>query len=186
MFDEVLDHELEADIFTHCYNMGRPEAALLADRSLKRPRPEQQLRQLATGHHVPRPMSLGLGMYRQPMTQQQDAIRLMMSRVILQQEETIARLRQEKCFVLFMKNEQEGVVKALTQVSREWHKKKDEGVVTLRSPLRTLLTQSTLQELQNRMQKEVATEEGKVSDQADIRQLLGVPTTYGGIGAQSS
>ena len=45
----------------------------------------------------------------------------MMSRVILKQEETIARLRQEKCFVLFMKNEQEGVVKALIHARHSNH-----------------------------------------------------------------
>ena len=160
MFEDALDHELEADIFSHCYNVGRMDPTLMPDRSLKRPCPEHRLRQMSAGHPAQRQMGAGLGMYGNPMHQPPDTLRLM-SRVILQQEETIARLRQEKCFVLFMKNEQEGIVQALLQVSREWNKKKEEGGAVLRSPLRTLLMQSMLQELQNRMQKEVATEEGK-------------------------
>ena len=138
MFEDALDHELEADIFSHCYNVGRMDPTLMPDRSLKRPRPEHRLRQMSAGHPAQRQMGAGLGMYGNPM-----------------------HLRQEKCFVLFMKNEQEGIVQALLQVSREWNKKKEEGGAVLRSPLRTLLMQSMLQELQNRTQKEVATEEGK-------------------------
>ena len=89
MFEDALDHELEADIFSHCYNVGRMDPTLMPDRSLKRPRPEHRLRQMSAGHPAQRQMGAGLGMYGNPM-----------------------HLRQEKCFVLFMKNEQEGIVQA--------------------------------------------------------------------------
>ena len=87
----------------------------------------------------------------------------LMSRVILQQEEVIAHLRQEKCFVMFMKHEQEGILRPLMMVAKEWNDKKNKSPELLDSPLRTLMLQSMLQELLNRVQKEAATEEGRAT-----------------------
>ena len=62
-----------------------------------------------------------------------DPIRVM-SRVILQQEETIARLRQEKCFVLFIPSDQDGILKSLVAVAKCWNEQNAAGNQKFRSP----------------------------------------------------
>ncbi|CAE7773628.1 pol [Symbiodinium sp. CCMP2592] len=151
---------LESDIFAHCYNVG-PAPSMIPSRAQKRPRPEHSFQNRYSafpprGGGMPPPMP----MYHAP--QERDPLRLM-SRIILQQEETICHLRNEKCFVLFLKHEQEGILKQLMAVSKEWNEKKEKTPDQLNSPLRTLLLQSMLQELLNRVQKETATQEGRAT-----------------------
>ena len=94
------------------------------------------------------------------MPPERDPVRLI-SRILLQQEEAICHLRHEKCFVMFMKHDQEGILRQLMMVAKEWNDKKAKTPEQLESPLRTLLLQSMLQELLNRVQKESSTEEGR-------------------------
>lgn len=155
-----MDPEIDASIFAHCYNIGPPQQAMTAmtNRAQKRQRPEHQLRQMPMGMRMhPQLPQVGMGMATYSQQQNGDPMRLM-GRLLLQQEETIARLRKDKCFVLFLKHEQEGVLRPLMQVSKEWHLKQAEATTAPTTPLRTLLMQSMLQELQKRMQKEMATE----------------------------
>ena len=160
MFEDMMEGagELEASIFAHCFDEGAMQRYMPA-RAPKRARPEQQFRGMGAGNRF-----APVNMYGAPPQQQQaqDPLRLM-CRVILQQEETIAHLRHEKCFVMFMKHEQEGILKPLMMVAKEWNEKRSQTPEKLTSPLRTLLLQSMLQELLQRVQKEAATEDGRTA-----------------------
>ena len=154
---------LESDIFTHCYNVGPPP--MMPPRAPKRQRPERQFQ--GPSHyqsqlpHPPPYANRGQGQMRMyQMPPERDPVRLI-SRILLQQEETICHLRHEKCFVMFMKHDQEGILRQLMMVAKEWNDKKAKTPEQLESALRTLLLQSMLQELLNRVQKESATEEGR-------------------------
>ena len=154
---------LESDIFTHCYNVGPPP--MMPPRAPKRQRPERQFQ--GPSHyqsqlpHPPPYANRGQGQMRMyQMPPERDPVRLI-SRILLQQEETICHLRHEKCFVMFMKHDQEGILRQLMMVAKEWNDKKAKTPEQLESPLRTLLLQSMLQELLNRVQKESSTEEGR-------------------------
>ena len=152
----------EAEIFANCWG-GAPDFLREEPRSQKRPRPEQALlwadrRQAYRGrggnpfnnhpHHQPRP----------PLSQ--DPVRLL-TRVVLQQEQVISRLRHDKGFVLFMKQGEDGTLGALMRVAREWNAKKAQGNQALRSPLKTVLLSSMVKELLNLAQQAVASEENK-------------------------
>ncbi|CAE7758543.1 Pol, partial [Symbiodinium necroappetens] len=129
MYEEEMDPEIDASIFAHCYNIGPPQQAMTAmtNRAQKRQRPEHQLRQMPMGMRMhPQLPQAGMGMATYSQQQNGDPMRLM-GRLLLQQEETIARLRKDKCFVLFLKHEQEGVLRPLMQVSKEWHLKQAEA-----------------------------------------------------------
>ncbi|CAE7260390.1 Pol [Symbiodinium sp. CCMP2592] len=159
LFEQELG-PLESDIFAHCYNVG-PVPSMMSHRATKRQRPEQHPFQNRFSSFPPRgggPPQQMQQMYQVP--QERDPIRLM-SRIILQQEETICHLRNEKCFIMFLRHDQEGILQQLMAVSKEWNEKKEKTPDQLTSPLRTLLLQSMLQELLNRAQKEVATPEGR-------------------------
>ena len=146
----------EAEVFANCWSHSD-----LHHRSQKRPRPEypprwpnprqrQQPFRPPYGNHFEQPP-------RQP---QQDPLRLL-TRVVLQQEEVISRLRQDKVFMLFMKQTEEGTLGSLMRVAKEWHKQKSQETSVVRSPLRTVLMSSMIKELLNLAQQAVATEENK-------------------------
>ena len=149
-------------MFAHCYNVGPPPSQVLQDRANKRPRPEQHLNMQRQGFAPRAPGRMPMYRPATSILMEPEHLRLM-SRVILQQEEVIAHLRQEKCFVMFMKHEQEGILRPLMMVAKEWNDKKNKSPELLDSPLRTLMLQSMLQELLNRVQKEAATEEGRAT-----------------------
>ena len=150
----------EAEVFANCWSHS--DLLLPPDhRSQKRPRPEypprwpnprqrQQPFRPPYGNHFEQPP-------RQP---QQDPLRLL-TRVVLQQEEVISRLRQDKVFMLFMKQTEEGTLGSLMRVAKEWHKQKSQETSVVRSPLRTVLMSSMIKELLNLAQQAVATEENK-------------------------
>ena len=146
----------EAEVFAICWSHSD-----LHHRSQKRPRPEypprwpnprqrQQPFRPPYGNHFEQPP-------RQP---QQDPLRLL-TRVVLQQEEVISRLRQDKVFMLFMKQTEEGTLGSLIRVAKEWHRQKSQETSVVRSPLRTVLMSSMIKELLNLAQQAVATEENK-------------------------
>ena len=150
----------EAEVFANCWSHS--DLLLPPDhRSQKRPRPEypprwpnprqrQQPFRPPYGNHFEQPP-------RQP---QQDPLRLL-TRVVLQQEEVISRLRQDKVFMLFMKQTEEGTLGSLMRVAKEWHRQKSQETSVVRSPLRTVLMSSMIKELLNLAQQAVATEENK-------------------------
>ena len=150
----------EAEVFANCWSHS--DLLLPPDhRSQKRPRPEypprwpnprqrQQPFRPPYGKHFEQPP-------RQP---QQDPLRLL-TRVVLQQEEVISRLRQDKVFMLFMKQTEEGTLGSLMRVAKEWHRQKSQETSVVRSPLRTILMSSMIKELLNLAQQAVATEENK-------------------------
>ena len=90
----------------------------------------------------------------------QDQLNLL-SKVVLKQEEIISRLRHEKIFVLFLKNETSGTLGTLMKIAKDWRAKKNQATETLQSPLRTVLLASMLREVMNLAQQAVATEEAK-------------------------
>ena len=90
----------------------------------------------------------------------QDPVRLL-TRVVLQQEQTISRLRHDKGFVLFMKQGEDGTLGALMKVAREWNAQKSQDNSKVTSPLRTVLLSSMTRELLKLAQQAVATEENK-------------------------
>ncbi|CAE7763314.1 Pol [Symbiodinium sp. CCMP2456] len=156
----------EAEIFANCWQ-GQPEFLMTPDgRSQKRPRPNQMTRWPDRQQpFYPHRGNLPQGSHpfnRQQQQMLQDPVRLL-TRVVLQQEQVISRLRHDKAFVLFMKQGEDGTLGALMRVAREWNTKKtqDPDNKVLRSPLRTVLLASMVKELLNLAQQAVATEENK-------------------------
>ncbi|CAE7187205.1 Pol [Symbiodinium sp. CCMP2456] len=163
--DPVLNDE--AEIFAGYWD--NPEEFYLSEtdhnRSQKRRRPEQPDR----WNLPPRRMQ---GYRRYPMQPPfpghrppthhgpQDQLSLL-SRVVLKQEEIISRLRHDKIFMLFMRNEANGTLGTLMRISKDWKNKKALDEDPLRSPLRTVLFASMLREVMNLAQQAVATEEAK-------------------------
>ncbi|CAE6956879.1 Pol [Symbiodinium sp. CCMP2592] len=108
----------------------------------------------------PRPPPYGPPVGQPPRQPPQDPLRLL-TRVVLQQEEVISRLRHEKAFMLFMKQTEEGTLGSLMKVAKEWNRQKSLETTAIRSPLRTVLMSSMVKELLNLAQQAVATEENK-------------------------
>ena len=161
----------EAAIFANCWSeppeyLLSPNASPLSpdNRSQKRPRPNQQPPRWP-GRHLPsyqgpRGNPFGSNSYDPRPPPSQDPVRLL-TQVVLQQEQTISRLRHEKAFVLFMRQGEDGTLGALVRVAREWNNKKSQENPTVRSPLRTVLLSSMAGELLKLAQQAVATEENK-------------------------
>ena len=152
----------EAEIFANCWP-GPPDFLAPENRSQKRPRPEEAL--LWSDRQRPyRGRNQGpFGGHQRDQPRppyHQDPVRLL-TRVVLQQEQEISRLRHDKGFVLFMRQGEDGTLGALMRVAREWNAKKTQGNQTLRSPLKTVLLSSMIKELLNLTQQAVATEENK-------------------------
>ncbi|CAE7617698.1 Pol, partial [Symbiodinium sp. CCMP2456] len=93
-----------------------------------------------------------------PMHHLQNHINLL-GRVVLQQEDIISRLRNDKNLMLFMRNDANGTLGTLMEISRDWKAKKSLEPDQLKSPLRTVLIACMLRELMNLAQQAVATEE---------------------------
>ncbi|CAE7946771.1 pol, partial [Symbiodinium sp. KB8] len=160
----------EAAIFANCWPAApefllSPTASLSPDhRSQKRPRPNQPPRwpgQRPPSYQGHRGHPFGSSSYgpsRPP--HHQDPLRLL-TRVVLQQEQTISRLRHDKGFVLFMRQGEDGTLGALMRVAKEWNSKKSQADQTVRSPLRTVLLSSMVSTLLKLAQQAVATEENK-------------------------
>ncbi|CAE7632953.1 Pol [Symbiodinium sp. CCMP2592] len=149
----------ELEIFASCW--GGPEYQPPPPRGPKRHRPEQQPHWGHPGSQMTRHPGGHFGNFGyQPQQNRQDQLRLL-TRVVLQQEETISRLRQDKVFILFMRNETDGTLASLMKVAREWRNRKSSDDPKLKSSLKTLLLASLLQEVLNQAQKAVATAENK-------------------------
>ncbi|CAE7789964.1 unnamed protein product, partial [Symbiodinium sp. KB8] len=133
----------EAAIFANCW--PEPPEFLLSPSASLRPR----------GHPFG---SSSFGLQRPPP--QHDPLRLL-TRVVLQQEQTISRLRHDKAIVLFMKQGEDGALGALMRVAKEWNNKKAQENSTVRSPLKTVLLSSMIGTLLKLAQQAVATEENK-------------------------
>ncbi|CAE7869369.1 Pol, partial [Symbiodinium necroappetens] len=157
----------EVEIFAGNWDSPPEEYYLseTANRSHKRHRPEQQPR-----WNMPQRRMDSLPSYSspQPFRDQrpqalhgpQDQLNLL-SKVVLKQEEIISRLRHEKIFVLFRRNEANGTLGTLMKIAKDWRTKKDSDEEALQSPLRTVLLASMLREVMNLAQQAVATEEAK-------------------------
>ncbi|CAE7920807.1 unnamed protein product, partial [Symbiodinium necroappetens] len=160
----------EAAIFANCWPEApefllSPSASLSPDhRSQKRPRPNQQPHwpgRHPSNYHGHRGQPFGSSSYGpQRPPPQHDPLRLL-TRVVLQQEQTISRLRHDKAFVLFMKQGEDGTLGALMSVAKEWNNKKSQENSTIRSPLRTVLLSSMIGALLKLAQQAVATEDNK-------------------------
>ena len=160
----------EAEIFANCWPEApefllSPSASLSPDhRSQKRPRPNQQPHwpgRHPSTYHGPRGHPFGSSSYGPPRPPpQHDPLRLL-TRVVLQQEQTISRLRHDKAFVLFMKQGEDGTLGALMRVAKEWNNKKSQENSTVRSPLRTVLLSRMIGALLKLAQQAVATEDNK-------------------------
>ncbi|CAE7689312.1 Pol [Symbiodinium sp. CCMP2456] len=163
--DPVLNDE--AEIFAGYWD--NPEEFYLSEtdhnRSQKRHRPEQPDRwnlppRRMQGYRV-YPMQPPFPGHRPPTHHgPQDQLSLL-SRVVLKQEEIISRLRHDKIFMLFMRNEANGTLGTLMRISKDWKNKKALDEDQLRSPLRTVLFACMLREVMNLAQQAVATEEAK-------------------------
>ncbi|CAE7864490.1 LINE-1 retrotransposable element ORF2 protein [Symbiodinium microadriaticum] len=151
----------EAEIFANCWH-SPPEFLMTSDgRSQKRHRPDQA--QPWPGRSPPlqpHPGNPYRGHPFGPRHHQQDPVRLL-TKVVLQQEQVISRLRHEKGFVLFMRQGEDGTLGSLMRVAKEWNAKKAQDHQALHSPLRTVLLSSMVKELLNRAQQAVATEENR-------------------------
>ena len=133
-------------MFAHCWE-GHQDLLLTPDgRSQKRPRPEYPQRWQNPGQQPFRP-PFGNHYGQHPRQPPQDPLRLL-TRVMLQQEEVISRLRHDKAFMLFMKQTEEGTLGSLMKVAKEWHRQKTQDTSVVRSPLRTVLMSSMVKELQ--------------------------------------
>ena len=152
----------EAEIFAAYWDSSlEPSIDYQEDsRSQKRHRPEQH-RWNAPPHMGPGPVKgMGRGQPPRPMHHLQNHINLL-GRVVLQQEDVISRLRQDKNFVLFMRNDANGTLATLMRISREWRSKKSLETEQLTSPLRTVLIACMVRELMNQAQQTVATEDSR-------------------------
>ncbi|CAE7947401.1 hsp-3 [Symbiodinium sp. KB8] len=138
MFTDLHDYHLndEAEIFANCWQ--GPQEFLLS----------------------PSPHSPDNRSQKNSSASAQDPVRLL-TRVVLQQEQTISRLRHDKGFVLFMKQGEDGTLGALMKVAREWNAQKSQDNSKVTSPLRTVLLSSMTRELLKLAQQAVATEENK-------------------------
>ena len=165
----------EAEIFAAYWDSSMdPSLDFQEDgRSQKRHRPEQQ-RWNAPPHMGPRPGMGGMGMSPGPgrgqpprhMHHLQNHINLL-GRVVLQQEEVISRLRHDKNFVVFMRNDANGTLATLMRISRDWRAKKSLEAEQLTSPLRTVLIACMIRELMNQAQQAVATEDSRAKHLAN-------------------
>ncbi|CAE7934299.1 Pol, partial [Symbiodinium necroappetens] len=163
------DHLLneEAEIFAGYWD-NQPDEYYLSEtapRSQKRHRPEQTPRwNLPPRRTSTHPSFTAHGPLRDPRApphyHQQDQLNLL-SKVVLKQEEIISRLRHDKIFVLFMRNETNGTLGTLMKIAKDWRSKKNMEEAQLQSPLKTVLLASMLREVMNLAQQAVATEEAK-------------------------
>ncbi|CAE7872887.1 Pol, partial [Symbiodinium sp. KB8] len=171
MFTDRGDHLLneEAEIFASYWESSPPEEYYMSEptgpRSQKRHRPEQPTRwnmpTRSLPHHPGFQMQpLPRDARQLPHHHMQDQLHLL-SRVVLKQEEIISRLRREKIFVLFMRNEINGTFGTLMKIAKDWRNKKNLDEGQLQSPLRTILLASMLREVMNLAQQAVATEDSK-------------------------
>ncbi|OLQ00654.1 2-hydroxyacid dehydrogenase-like 1 [Symbiodinium microadriaticum] len=168
------DHDFaineEAAIFANCWSetpefLLGPSAPLTPDhRSQKRHRPNQPPHwpgRHPSHYHEPRGNPFGSSSYGPPRPPpQHDPLRLL-TRVVLQQEQTISRLRHDKTFILFMRQGEDGTLGSLMRVAKEWNNKKSQENSAVRSPLRTVLLSSMIGALLKLAQQAVATEENK-------------------------
>ncbi|OLQ10177.1 RNA-directed DNA polymerase from mobile element jockey [Symbiodinium microadriaticum] len=156
----------EAEIFAGYWDSPPDEFYLseTAPRSQKRQKPEPDRWNFPPrryNNHPSYPMQHSYRDPRQlPHQGHRDQLDLL-SKVVLKQEEIISRLRHEKIFVLFMKNETHGSLGTLMKIAKDWRNKKNLDAGTLQSPLRTVLLASMLQEVMNLAQQAVATTEAK-------------------------
>ncbi|CAE7941833.1 Pol [Symbiodinium necroappetens] len=171
MFTDRGDHLLneEAEIFASYWESSPPEEYYMSEptgpRSQKRRRPEQPTRwnmpTRSLPHHPGFQMQpLPRDARQLPHHHMQDQLHLL-SRVVLKQEEIISRLRHEKIFVLFMRNEINGTLGTFMKIAKDWRNKKNLDEGQLQSPLRTILLASMLREVMNLAQQAVATEDSK-------------------------
>ncbi|CAE7840575.1 unnamed protein product [Symbiodinium sp. KB8] len=93
---------------------------------------------------------------------EESQIRLM-SKIILKHEEQLAALRKDTQFVLFFRQDDKSILPSLMNVSREWKAKQAAGDQSIQSSQRTVLISCLLRELLARIQRVVATEEGRDS-----------------------
>ncbi|CAE7203301.1 unnamed protein product [Symbiodinium necroappetens] len=87
----------------------------------------------------------------------------LLSKIILKHEEQLAALRKDTQFVLFFRQDDKSILPSLMNVSREWKAKQAAGDQSIQSSQRTVLISCLLRELLARMQRVVATEEGRDS-----------------------
>ncbi|CAE7340957.1 jockey\pol, partial [Symbiodinium sp. CCMP2456] len=152
---DAFAHE-EAEIFANLWT--GPEPYLEDGRSQKRQRPEQHRWSMPPAQRPSQPHHRGGPPPSRPMHPLQNHINLL-GRVVLQQEDIISRLRNDKNFVLFLRNDANGTLGTLMRISRDWKAKKSLEPEQLKSPLRTVLIACMIRELMNLAQQAVATEE---------------------------
>ncbi|CAE7659958.1 pol [Symbiodinium sp. CCMP2456] len=154
---DAFAHE-EAEIFANLWT--GPEPYLEDGRSQKRQRPEQHRWSMPPAQRPNQPHHRGGPPPSRPMHPLQNHINLL-GRVVLQQEDIISRLRNDKNFVLFLRNDANGTLGTLMRISRDWKAKKSLEPEQLKSPLRTVLIACMIRELMNLAQQAVATEEAR-------------------------
>ncbi|CAE7458256.1 Pol [Symbiodinium sp. CCMP2456] len=154
---DAFAHE-EAEIFANLWT--GPEPYLEDGRSQKRQRPEQHRWSMPPAQRPNQPHHRGGPPPPRPMHPLQNHINLL-GRVVLQQEDIISRLRNDKNFVLFLRNDANGTLGTLMRISRDWKAKKSLEPEQLKSPLRTVLIACMIRELMNLAQQAVATEEAR-------------------------
>ncbi|CAE7340897.1 Pol, partial [Symbiodinium sp. CCMP2456] len=152
---DTFAHE-EAEIFANLWT--GPEPFLEDGRSQKRQRPEQHRWSMPPAQRPSQPHHREGPPPSRPMHPLQNHINLL-GRVVLQQEDIISRLRNDKNFVLFLRNDANGTLGTLMRISRDWKAKKSLEPEQLKSPLRTVLIACMIRELMNLAQQAVATEE---------------------------
>ncbi|CAE7945218.1 hypothetical protein AK812_SmicGene22998 [Symbiodinium microadriaticum] len=146
----------EADIFRYCFPSGAPPQ--------EGPSTHQQLR--TPKRHRPEygPPLRGYPSRHQPSYTapplDNEHLRLV-SKILLQHEDSIQQIRQDRAFVMFMQEDQRSLLPAMMAMAKEWNLKKDKGDPSLVSPLRTVLMANVIKEILQRMQTVVATEEGR-------------------------
>eukprot|EP00439_Symbiodinium_sp_Y106_P047170 s551_g6.t1 len=88
----------------------------------------------------------------------------LLSKIVLKQEEQLALLRKDTQFVLFMRQDDKSILPALMLAAKEWKTRQEttEGQ-TPPSSQRTVLLSCLLRELLARVQRIVATEQGRES-----------------------
>ena len=158
------DQNPEADIFRYCFPSGAPQTSqssapvrpLPTPQRTKRQRQEQQRQQ----HWQAQSYQAYPPMYPPPHQGAPDQLRLV-SKILLQHEDSIQQIMQDRGFMLFFREDQRSLLPSMMAMSKEWHLKKDKGEQLLTSPLRTVLFANVIKEMLQRMQTIAATEEGR-------------------------
>ena len=88
---------------------------------------------------------------------------ILVSKLLLKHEATLAGLPQDKSFVLFFRQDEHRLLPYLMQVSKELHEKRAAGDMSVTSPLKTILMGCLLKEPLARLQRVTSTEQGRAS-----------------------